>query len=186
MAQRSKLSIAALVPFIIFILICVIFAYRFYKPATLKSVLIGKDIPVFELPAIEGMEEKIPGFSNQDLQKGKVSIVNVWASWCGPCIEEHKYLASLVKTTKAPLFGINRNDAPANAKRFLKQHGNPYNFIGADRKGLVAIAWGVHGIPETFIVDKQGKIRYWHVGMVTPKIIRDKLIPLMTQLRNST
>ncbi len=175
------------IPLLVFLCISGVFLYALtaLKPSSLNSALIGKDVPVFTLQPIQGFEEGagVPGFSQEELKQGKVSVVNVWASWCEPCKEEHKHLVTLTKATKAPLFGINQKDLSVNARRFLKVHGNPYNYIGADTNGRASISWGVYGIPETFIVDRQGKIAYRHVGPIDPRIINEELIPLITKLR---
>lgn len=138
-------------------------------PHTLPSVLIGKSVPDFALPGVEGLVENgkpVPGFSSADLKKGTVSIVNVWASWCVPCHEEHPYLTALAERSGAPLYGLNHKDGTAAARRFLGRYGNPFTAVGADASGKVAIDWGVYGVPETFIVGGDGKILHKHVGPI--------------------
>ncbi len=182
--KDSGSSWSTVLPLLVFLSISGVFLYALtsLKPSTLNSALIGKGVPEFTLQPIQGYEQ-VPGFSQKELMQGKVSIVNVWASWCGPCKEEHKHLVTLVEATKAPLFGINQKDLSVNARRFLNEHGNPYNYIGADTNGRASISWGVYGIPETFIVDRQGKIAYRHVGPIDPRIINEELIPLIIKLR---
>jgi len=139
-------------------------------PHTLPSVLIGKPVPQFTLPAVDGLVEKgepVPGFESADLRTGKVSIVNVWASWCVPCHQEHPYLTALAQRSGAPLFGLNNKDDAAAARRFLGRYGNPYAAVGADGAGRVAIDWGVYGVPETFIVSGDGTILHKHVGPIS-------------------
>src|SRR5690606_36521106 len=116
-------------------------------PHTLPSVLIGKPVPQFSLPPVEGLVEKgapVPAFQSADLNKGAVSIVNVWASWCVPCHQEHPCLTALAERSGAPLFGLNNKDDAAAARRFLGRYGNPYKAVGADGAGRVAIDWGVY------------------------------------------
>jgi cytochrome c biogenesis protein CcmG, thiol:disulfide interchange protein DsbE len=141
-------------------------------PSTLPSTLINKPAPVFALDAIAGLA--LPGFTNADLQRGKVSVVNIWASWCGPCREEHPLLLELSKRSDIVLMGINNKDDPANATRFLGALGQPFAAIGADPTGRTAIDWGGYGVPETFIVDGKGIIRYKHVGPLTAELLKGR------------
>lgn len=138
-------------------------------PHTLPSVLIGKPAPEFALAGIDGLVEKgepVPGFETADLKKGEVSIVNVWASWCVPCHQEHPFLTALGQRSGAPLYGLNHKDGAAAARRFLGRYGNPFAAVGADASGKVAIDWGVYGVPETFIVGGGGAILHKHVGPI--------------------
>ncbi|MGH1350654.1 MAG: DsbE family thiol:disulfide interchange protein [Methyloligellaceae bacterium] len=180
-SSTSKWSVA--IPLLVFLSISGVFLYALtsLQPSSLNSALIGKSVPEFTLPPVEGVE--VPGFSQTELKQGKVSVVNVWASWCAPCKEEHKHLVTLARDAKVPLFGINQKDLSANARGFLKEHGNPYSYVGADSKGRVSITWGVYGIPETFVVDRNGKIAYRHVGPIDTRIINEELIPLINKLR---
>ena len=125
----------------------------------------------------------MPGFANTDLAQGKVSIVNVWASWCTPCAAEHPYLTELAKQSGAPLFGINYKDKADNARRFLGRYGNPFVGVGADTTGRTAIEWGVAGVPETFIVDATGRIAYKHVGPISPEVMERDLLPAIKKAR---
>jgi cytochrome c biogenesis protein CcmG, thiol:disulfide interchange protein DsbE len=153
-------------------------------PSALPSVLINKPVPVFALPAVEGLG--VPGFADADLRKGKVTVVNIWASWCGPCRQEHPILMDLAKRHDIVLVGINNKDDPANAARFLGALGQPFAAVGADTTGRVTIDWGGYGVPETFVVDGQGMIRHKHVGPLTAEIvaavfdakIKDAMTPL--------
>ncbi len=133
-------------------------------PSTLPSTLINRPVPEFKLPAVAGLDR--PGLSSEDLRKGKVTIVNIWASWCGPCRAEHPVLMELAKRDDIVLVGINNKDDAANAARFLGALGQPFSAIGADTTGRVTIDWGGYGVPETFIVDGNGIIRYKHVGQL--------------------
>ncbi|MHA1107498.1 MAG: DsbE family thiol:disulfide interchange protein [Alphaproteobacteria bacterium] len=130
----------------------------------LPSALIDKPAPKLDLPSIDGDG---PGLSSNDL-RDKVSLVNVWASWCPPCRVEHPILMRL-SAEGIPIYGINYKDKPADANRFLSDLGNPFRAIGADRTGRAVIDWGVYGYPETFIIDRAGRIRYRHVGAIYPR-----------------
>lgn len=157
-------------------------------PSRLPSALIGKPVPSFDLPAVEGLAEAgmpMPGFSSADLATGEISIVNVWASWCGPCIQEHPYLTALKERHNLRLMGINYKDEPAAARRFLARLGNPFDAIGADITGRVAIDWGVYGVPETYIVDGRGQIVHKIVGPLTPEAIENVVLPAVTQARSA-
>jgi cytochrome c biogenesis protein CcmG/thiol:disulfide interchange protein DsbE len=126
-------------------------------------------VPSFDLPAVEGLE--LPGLGETDLKTGQVTVVNIWASWCGPCREEHPLLLELSRRNDIRLVGINNKDEPANAVRFLAALGQPFARVGADRNGRVSIDWGGYGVPESFIVDAQGMIRHKHVGPLTPQLL---------------
>ncbi len=131
-------------------------------PSRLPSTLINKPAPAFELAAIAGLDR--PGLTNADLTGKGVTIINIWASWCGPCREEHPILMLLSKRKDIQLVGINNKDLAENAGRFLGALGNPFSAVGADPDGRVTIDWGGYGVPETFIVDGNGVIRHKHVG----------------------
>jgi cytochrome c biogenesis protein CcmG/thiol:disulfide interchange protein DsbE len=134
-------------------------------PSTLPSALIGKPAPDFELPpiAMGGIDK--PGLSSADLS-GKVQLVNVFASWCGPCRVEHPFLMRMARDGVI-VQGLNYKDNPEDAARFLNELGDPYERIGADRNGRAGIEWGVYGVPETFVIDSEGNIRHKHVGPIT-------------------
>jgi cytochrome c biogenesis protein CcmG, thiol:disulfide interchange protein DsbE len=138
-------------------------------PSTLPSVLINKPVPAFTLAPVDGLN--LPGLSQADLQKGKVSVVNIWASWCAPCRQEHPVLMELSKRTDITLVGINNKDDDANATRFLSVLGQPFSAVGADSNGRVTIDWGGYGVPETFVVDGKGIIRYKHVGPLSAEML---------------
>ena len=177
-------SRAYLLPIGVFAALAVIFGLYLWQVGSgqksiseIPSVLIDRPAPTFALPPIDGTG---PGFASTDLA-GKVALVNIWASWCPPCREEHPLLMRLAKEG-VPLYGINYKDKPADARRFLGDLGNPFRRIGADRVGRVAIDWGVYGYPETFVVDQSGRIRYRHVGPVLPQQM-DEMISLVEDLR---
>ena len=143
----------------------------------IPSALIGKPAPGFALPPIEGREA---GLSSADLA-GKVGLVNVFASWCLPCRVEHPVLMQLA-AEGVPIYGINYKDRPEDALAFLDELGDPYRAIGADRQGRVVIDWGVYGYPETFVVDREGIVRYKHIGPMTPHDLDRHIRPLLRRL----
>jgi cytochrome c biogenesis protein CcmG/thiol:disulfide interchange protein DsbE len=142
-------------------------------PSQVPSALINKPVPEFSLSAID--ELGVPGFQSSDLKQGRVSVVNIWASWCGPCRDEHPLLMQLATRSDITLYGINNKDDPENARRFLGSLGQPFAAVGADKDGRVTIDWGGYGVPETFIVDGKGIIRFKVIGPLTPEIISNKL-----------
>lgn len=181
-APTPRRSWAFFLPLILFGALVAVFLVRLFSgdPSKLPSALIGKPVPAFSLPAIEGASQ--PGFSSADLNteklgKGKLALVNVFASWCAPCHQEHPFLMELAKDRRLTLFGINQKDKAENARRFLGKLGNPYAAVGADSDGRISIEWGVYGVPETFLVSGDGRILFKHVGPLTPEAIRDRLMP---------
>jgi len=169
-APRSRLIF--ILPVIVFVALAGLFFVQLTSgrnPAELPSALINKPVPVFSLAPLEGLMadgKPVPGFSNADL-KGRVTIVNVFASWCAPCRLEHPLLVELAKDPSIRLVGINQKDNPDNARRFLGALGNPYAAVGVDPNGRASIDWGVYGVPETFIVGPDGMIRHKHIGPLT-------------------
>ena len=145
-------------------------------PGTLPSALIDRPVPTFHLPALEGGE----GFSSEDL-KGQVSLVNVFASWCVPCRVEHPLLMKLAEDGVV-IYGINYKDPADQAQAWLAELGDPFQKIGADRDGRVGIEWGVYGVPETFVVDAEGRIRHKHVGPIQPRDLEQSLLPILAEL----
>jgi cytochrome c biogenesis protein CcmG/thiol:disulfide interchange protein DsbE len=146
----------------------------------LPSALIGKPAPEFTLAPLEGLKgangAQVPGFSSAQL-KGRVTIVNVWASWCAPCRVEHPLLMELARRDDATLVGINYKDQPSNAVGFLGQLGNPFAEVGVDPNGSAAIDWGVYGVPETFIVNADGIIVYKFVGPLSEESLANTFLP---------
>jgi cytochrome c biogenesis protein CcmG, thiol:disulfide interchange protein DsbE len=142
-------------------------------PSRIPSALIGRPAPQTALPALDGLVangSQVPGLDPK-MFKGKVSLVNVWASWCVPCHDEAPLLTQLGQDKRLQLVGINYKDSPDNARRFLGRYGNPFGIVGVDGNGRAAIEWGVYGVPETFIVGRDGTILYKLVGPVTPENI---------------
>lgn len=149
-------------------------------PSFVRSVLIDKPAPEFSLPAVEGLG--VPGFDTAAL-KGQVTVVNVFASWCVPCRDEHPIITALKARTGVKLYGINQKDAPENAKAFLAELGNPYDAIGADADGRVSIDWGVYGVPETFVVDANGIIVFKYVGPMSQQNVEEEVLPAIEKAR---
>ena len=147
-------------------------------PREVPSPLIGKPVPAFSLPVLA---EPGRALSPQDL-RGQVWILNVWASWCVACRQEHPVLVDFAKSSKVPLYGLNYKDKRDDALRWLKQFGDPYKQSLSDTEGLVGIDLGVYGVPETFIVDKEGVIRHKHIGPVTPEALQKTILPLLGKL----
>ena len=148
------------------------------NPREIPSPLINKPAPAFSLPALDAPDQKI---SAQDL-RGKVWVLNVWASWCVACRIEHPLLVEFSKAGMVPIYGLNYKDKQDDAIRWLVNFGNPYIRSLSDIDGLVGIDFGVYGVPETFVIDKQGVIRMKHIGPVTPEVLRDEIIPLVRKL----
>jgi cytochrome c biogenesis protein CcmG, thiol:disulfide interchange protein DsbE len=162
-------------PLIGFLALAGLFLLRLHggDPAKIPSALIGRPAPQTALPALEGLranDAQVPGL-DPSVFKGKVSVVNVWASWCVPCHDEAPLLTELGKDSRLQLVGINYKDAPDNARRFLGRYGNPFGIVGVDGNGRASIEWGVYGVPETFVVGREGTILYKMVGPVTPENI---------------
>ena len=148
-------------------------------PSRLPSALIGKPVPPTELPPVPGLEvngKAVPGLTNATFA-GSVSLVNVWASWCVPCHDEAPLLEALGKDKRIKLLGINYKDAPDNARRFLNRYGNPFAATGRDENGRTSIDWGVYGVPETFLIGRDGRIAYKLIGPITAENLRSTLMP---------
>lgn len=149
------------------------------NPRELPSTLIGKPAPRFSLPPVQG---RALGLSSADLN-GEVSLVNVFASWCVACRAEHPVFMRLKEDGVIAIHGINYKDAPEDAARWLDTLGDPYTRTGADLDGRVSIEWGVYGVPETFVIDREGRIVFKQVGPVTPEVYRNRMGPLIQELR---
>jgi cytochrome c biogenesis protein CcmG, thiol:disulfide interchange protein DsbE len=158
-------------PLVVFAALAAIFWFRLGSgdPSRIPSALIGRPAPPTALPALAGLLNNgapIPGL-DPAVFKGKVSVVNVWASWCVPCHDEAPLLTELGRDSRLQIVGINYKDSPDNARRFLGRYGNPFGIVGVDANGRAAIEWGVYGVPETFVVGREGTIVYKMVGPVT-------------------
>ncbi len=173
-ASRARRWLVML-PLIGFGVLAAFFLLRLYggDPSKIPSALIGRPAPQTALPALEGLTRggaAVPGL-DPAMFKGRVSLVNVWASWCVPCHDEAPLLTDLAKDKRLQLVGINYKDVAENARRFLGRYGNPFSAVGVDGNGRASIEWGVYGVPETFIVGRDGTILYKLVGPITPQNI---------------
>lgn len=168
-----------ILPFVIFIVLA-FFLFRGLSldPRDVPSPLINKPAPAFSLPQLQTPDKK---FSPEQM-KGKVWLLNVWASWCVSCVEEHPVLVELSRQNIVPIIGFDWKDKAPDAEAWLRQKGNPYTLTVADADNRVGIDFGVYGVPETYVIDKQGIIRYKQTGPVTPQNLRDTILPLVAEL----
>lgn len=172
--------IVLLGPLVVFVGVAAVLGWGMTRnPSAMPSALIGKSVPEFALPPVKG---RMLGLASADLN-GEVSLVNVFASWCTACREEHPVLMHLKAEGIVPIHGLNYKDQLDDVARWLNTKGDPYTRTGADRNGRVAIDWGVYGVPETFVITRDGRIAYKHIGAVTPKVLQDTLLPLIRKLR---
>ena len=168
-----------LLPIAIFAGIGILLYLGLYRdPTLIPSPLIGKPVPEFELGPVQGREL---GLSSQDLRR-EVTLVNVFASWCVACRDEHPLFLDLDREGIVPIHGLNYKDAPEDAAAWLDALGDPYTRIGADLDGRVGLDWGVYGVPETFVVGRDGHIAYKHIGPVTPRVLDEIILPLVRAL----
>lgn len=178
-----------LAPFLIFVAMAGLFAFGLTgDPTKLPSALIGRAVPDTAFPPLEGLMangQAVAGFGAADLAKGEVSVVNFWASWCVPCIEEHPLLIKLRERAGVAIYGVNHKDQPEAGRRFLGRYGNPFVAVGTDRNGRSAIEWGVYGMPETFVVDGAGRIAFKHVGPISEESLEKTLLPAIERARAS-
>lgn len=176
-------SILVFLPLTVTAALAIVLAWGLTQdPSNLPSTLIGKAVPDFDLPPVQG---RLLGLSSGDL-KGEVSLVNVFASWCVACREEHPLLMKLAAQGTVPLHGLNYKDRPDDAAQWLNSLGDPYTRTGADISGRVAIDWGVYGVPETFVVGADGLIVYKHIGPVNKEVLAKIILPLVESLRQQT
>lgn len=169
-----------LAPITVFIVLVAVFGWGLsHNSRDIPSILIGKPVPQFSLPPVKG---RSLGLSSDDL-RGEVSLVNVFASWCVACREEHPLLMKLKTDGALPIHGLNYKDPPDDAARWLNAFGDPYTRTGTDRDGRVGIDWGVYGVPETFVIGKDGRIAYKHIGPLTQEVLDRTILPLIARLR---
>jgi len=172
-----------LIPLLIFIVLVVFLAIGLkLDPKHIPSPFIGKPAPAIDLPDLHNPQQNI---RSADFA-GKVWLLNVWASWCVSCRAEHEVVKSFVALGAAPVYGLNYKDKPEDARRWLEQLGNPYQASVMDINGDTGIDWGVYGVPETFVIDKQGIVRYKHVGPMTDAVVNEKILSLVQQLNRET
>lgn len=150
-------------------------------PSLVPSARIDDPVPAFALP---GLLDEGSGLASDDLAKGEVSLVNFYASWCVPCRVEHPLLMRLAEEEDIPLYGIAYKDKPADSRAWIEKLGNPFRRIGVDLEGRTAIDFGVYGVPETYVIDREGRIRYRHVGPLTPQVVEETILPLVAELRS--
>ena len=178
---KKQRNLLLLLPLIVFLALAALFFYRLGAgdPARIPSALIGRPAPVTNLPPLPGLQrdgKSVPGPGATTFQ-GSVTLVNVWASWCVPCHDEAPFLEQLAKDKRIQLVGINYKDPPDNARRFLNRYGNPFSAVGRDEAGRASIDWGVYGVPETFLVGRDGRIAYKLVGPITTDNLARTLVP---------
>ena len=177
---RPRRHLGYLVPVAIFVFLAALLAWALrQEPRAIPSAQIGKPVPQFSLPSVQG---RTLGLASADLV-GEVSLVNVFASWCVACREEHPLFMQLKADGSVPIHGLNHKDQPDNAARWLDKLGDPYLRTGADRDGRVSIDWGVYGVPETFVITKDGRIAHRHIGPLTPRDIESTILPLVRGLQ---
>jgi len=177
---RSR-RLLVLLPLIAFVALAALFYGRLFSgdPSRLPSALIGRQAPALDLAALDGLTRDgalVPGLTSAGLTGG-VTVLNVFASWCVPCRDEHPFLVELSKMPGFKLVGLNYKDDAENARRFLGRFGNPYTAVGVDPNGRAAIDWGVYGVPETFVIGKDGRIAYKYIGPIDAEGLRGRLLP---------
>ena len=177
-SRRSRMGFY--VPILVFAVLAVVLGWGLTTdPKSVPSTLIGKRVPEFTLPPVKG---RTLGLSGEDL-RGTVSLVNVFASWCTACLKEHPIFMQLRKANTVPIHGLNYKDPQDAAERWLNRHGDPYSRTGADVNGRVGIEWGVYGVPETFVIGKDGRIAHKQIGPVTKDILEGILLPMIKRLQ---
>ncbi|EJW13591.1 thiol-disulfide oxidoreductase [Rhodovulum sp. PH10] len=175
-----------LLPLVIFLALAGLFYHQLFSgdPSALPSALIGRPAPVTELPGIDGLTRDgapVPGLAATDFE-GHVTVLNVWASWCVPCREEAPLLMRLAEDDRIRIVGLNYKDRPDNARAFLARYGDPYAATGADPSGRAGIEWGVYGVPETFVIDRNGVIAFKLVGAITAQNLETVLKPQIAKV----
>jgi cytochrome c biogenesis protein CcmG/thiol:disulfide interchange protein DsbE len=180
-APAGRRRLLVLLPLLVFLALAALFLFRLGSgdPSKLPSALIGRPVPDTPLPPVAGLNREgtpVPGIANADF-KGEVSLVNVWASWCVPCHDEAPLLMKLAEDKRIRIIGINYKDQPENARRFIGRYGNPFAAVGADVNGRASIDWGVYGVPETFVIDRGGRIAYKLVGPISESNLQAVLRP---------
>lgn len=172
-------SLRFILPALVIVVLVALLGYGLTRnPSEIPSALIGRDAPAFEVPRLQQPTQLF----TQKMFQGQVSVVNVWASWCVSCRAEHPLMEELAGRTQAKVYGLNYKDERSDALHWLKRYGNPFAAIAYDHKGEVGFNWGVAAVPETFVLDRRGVIRYKQVGPVDQKTLDDTLLPLLKRL----
>jgi cytochrome c biogenesis protein CcmG, thiol:disulfide interchange protein DsbE len=172
-------SLKYLIPMALFVVLAAFLLVGLQRdPREIPSPLIGKPAPAFELPLLQ---QPARSFSPEEMQ-GQVWLLNVWASWCVPCLIEHPVLLQLARDKVLPIVGYNYKDQPTAATAWLAKHGDPFATVVSDRSGKSALDYGVYGVPETFLIDRAGNIRFKHVGPLTPEVVSARLLPMVKEL----
>jgi cytochrome c biogenesis protein CcmG/thiol:disulfide interchange protein DsbE len=189
-APVKRRRLAVLLPLIVFLALAALFLFRLGSgdPSKLPSVLIGRPAPDTPLPPVAGLVRDgvpVPGIVNADF-KGAVTVVNVWASWCVPCHDEAPLLMTLAADKRIRVVGINYKDQPENARRFIGRYGNPFVAVGTDANGRASIDWGVYGVPETFVIGRDGRIAYKLVGPISTDNLEATLKPQLEKALAAT
>jgi cytochrome c biogenesis protein CcmG/thiol:disulfide interchange protein DsbE len=170
-----------LIPLAIFIVLVAFLAVGLdLKPREVPSPLIDKPAPAFELARLDNPAQAV----RLDDLRGQVWLLNVWASWCVACLDEHPVLLEFSRSSPVPIYGLNYKDEREAAMGWLRKHGNPYAASIVDAQGRVGIDYGVYGVPETFLIDRNGVIRYKHIGPLTAKVLNEKIVPMIGKLRS--
>ena len=178
--SSERRNLLFLIPVTAFAGVAIVFAIGLNRDSSVvPSALIDKPAPDFSLPPVRG---RTLGLTTAEL-KGQVSLVNVFASWCVECRAEHPLLMRLARERTVPLYGLNYKDKPVDAATWLDTMGDPYARTGADFDGRVAIEFGVYGVPETFVIDREGRIAFKQIGPITPKVLHETILPLVERLR---
>ena len=169
-----------ILPFVLFVILAgFLYVGLGLNPHEVPSPLVGKTAPAFALPQLHEPDKQ---FSTQDM-KGKVWLFNVWASWCAACKDEHPVLMGLARQNIVPIYGMDYKDKREDGMAVLRVNGNPYTLVVSDAEGRVGIDYGVYGVPETYVIDKQGVIQYKQIGAVTPQALSEKILPLVKELQ---
>ena len=183
-AATNARRLPYLAPVLVFVLVAGYFLWGLNPerdPRVLPSAMIDKPAPEFSAGPLAGMP--VPGLATANLRSGQVSLVNVFASWCIPCRAEHPLLVDLARGGEVAIFGLNYKNKPGEARAWLEELGNPYSRIGTDENGRIGIDWGVSGVPETFVIDGTGHIRYRHWGPIDKDAMERTILPLIEELR---
>jgi len=177
------MNIRVAIPLLLFLsIVMILWRGLGLQAAIVPSPLIGKPAPNFQLPTLFDAHE----ITQNKYLKGHITLLNVWATWCSACVEEHNVLLHIAKNNSFVLYGLDYKDDPEAAKKWLQNNGNPYQLIAMDIAGQTAIDWGVYGTPETFVIDKSGIVRYKQIGPITSEIWRKNFLPLLTQLQSES